>query len=54
MNMPSYFERGELWIELIASVPGTEAELEAVQIETRDMIMIGLVGAVSRISGAVF
>lgn len=44
VNMPSYFERGELWIELIASVPGTEAELEAVQIETRDMIMIGLVG----------
>ncbi len=44
VNMPSYFERGELWIELIASVPGTEAELEAVQIESRDMIMIGLVG----------
>lgn len=44
VNMPSHFERGELWIELIASVPCTEAELEAVQIETRDMIMIGLVG----------
>lgn len=54
VNMPSCFERGELWIELIASVPGTEAELEAVQIETRDMIMIGSWGAVSRISGAVF
>lgn len=44
VNMPSYFERGELWIELIASDPGTAAELGAVQIETRDMIMVGLVG----------
>ncbi len=44
VNLPNVFEGGELWIEL-ASPSGSEASiLGDIKIETRDMVVIGVVG----------
>lgn len=44
VDLPKVFEKGELWIELRSSHPDGAAKLGNVKIETRDMVIIGVVG----------
>ena len=44
VSIPNVFQNGELWIELIPSYPNAAPRLGDVKIETRDTVVIGLVG----------
>lgn len=44
VTIPNTFEDGELWIELMSPYPDMVAELSKVQLETRDMVIIGVIG----------
>lgn len=44
VNIPNVFQDGELWIALSSPYPNAAAALGNVKIETRDMVVIGLVG----------
>jgi len=44
VDIPNVFPKGDLWIELCSSYPDAAASLEEAKIETRDMVVIGLVG----------
>lgn len=44
VNLPNSFEEGELWIEMVSTVPNAAAELKDVIVETRDVMVIGVVG----------
>ena len=43
INIPKEFQGGELWIALSSPIPNAAASLENVKIETRDMMIIGVV-----------
>lgn len=45
VHLPDEFERGELWIELISIHAGAAAELGRVKVETRDMVVINVIGS---------
>ena len=44
VNIPNVIQKGEIWIELTSSYPDVAATLDNIKIETRDMIMIGVIG----------
>ncbi len=44
VRIPNIFEKGDLWIEMASAVPNAAAELKSVKIETRDVMVIGVVG----------
>lgn len=44
VNIPNMIEEGELWIELTSAYPNHAAVLGETKIETRDMVVIGVVG----------
>lgn len=44
VDIPHVFGNGELWIELTSPYPDAAAALGSVKIETRDMVVIGVVG----------
>ncbi len=44
VDIPHMFENGELWIELSFPYPDAAAVLDSVKIETRDMVVIGVLG----------
>lgn len=45
VHLPDEFERGELWIELISIHAGAATELGRVKVETRDMVVINVIGS---------
>ncbi len=44
VNIPNVIQKGEIWIELTSSYPDVATTLDNIKIETRDMIMIGVIG----------
>ncbi len=45
VHLPDEFGQGKLWIELISIHPGALAELGRVKIETRDAVVINVIGS---------
>lgn len=45
VDIPNVIEEGELWLILSASGPDKAAYIGGIQIETRDMVVIGVVGS---------
>lgn len=43
VKIPNVFQKGELWIEMASDVPNAAAELKNVKLETRDVMVIGVV-----------
>ncbi len=44
VNIPNVIQEGEIWIELTSPYPDVAATLDNIKIETRGMIMIGVIG----------
>lgn len=44
VNLPNEFEKGELWIELISPSKNAASVLDGVKVETRDTVVIGVLG----------
>ncbi len=45
VHLPDEFEYGELWIELISIHTGAVAELDRVKVESRDTVVINVIGS---------
>lgn len=45
VHLPDEFEYGELWIELISTHLGAVAELDKVKVESRDTVVINVIGS---------